>query len=312
MEYLKDESAKLRKILFTGLDTAGKTSIIFALKREFSKIANIEPTRGAQRLVFQYLGRNIAEWDLGGQIAYRISYLKSPSKYFDNTEIAIYVIDIRDRERISESLSYLSDVIKQFKVLEIEPPIYVFFHKCDPNLDKEVQDDLNKFLLSLQDKIKNSMKYKKFYFYKTSVHNLSSIITAVSEIFLTLYPKANLIQKTIETFASKFKAEGVEIIDDNSLIIGSYYKNENIKDILNQSTPYFLSLNDSFQYSESFDEDPEEKMIIQRFGRYFLFKPFEIKEDGTPYYLLAIREDPFIKKDEYLTLVKLLKEILYK
>ena len=119
MEYLKDESAKLQKILFTGLDTAGKTSIIFALKREFSKIANIEPTRGAQRQVFQYLGRNIAEWDLGGQISYRISYLRSPNKYFDKTEIAIYVIDVRDKERMQESLSYLSDVIKQFKSLEI-------------------------------------------------------------------------------------------------------------------------------------------------------------------------------------------------
>ena len=312
MEYLKDESAKLRKILFTGLDTAGKTSIIFALKREFSKIANIEPTRSAQRLVFQYLGRNIAEWDLGGQIAYRISYLKSPNKYFDNTEIAIYVIDVRDKERIKESLSYLSDVIRQFKILEIEPPIYVFFHKCDPNLAKEDQDDLDKFLLSLQDKIKNSMEYKKFYFYRTSIYNLSSIITAISEIFLTLYPKANLIQKTIETFASKFKAEGVEIIDDNSLIVGSYYKNEKIKEILNQTTPYFLSLNDSFLYSEFIYENTEEKMIIQRFGRFFLFKPFIIKKNGPPYYLLAIREDPDIKKDEYLTLVNLLKEILYK
>ncbi len=312
MEYLKDESAKLQKILFTGLDSAGKTSIIFALKREFSKIANIEPTRGAQRLVFQYLGRNISEWDLGGQIAYRISYLKSPNKYFDKTEIAIYVIDVRDKERIQESLSYLRDVIKQFKTLEIEPPIYVFFHKCDPNLAKEDQDDLDKFLLSLQDKIKNSMEYKKFYFYRTSIYYLSSIITAISEIFLTLYPKANLIQKTIETFASKFKAEGVQIIDDNSLIVGSYYKNEQVQDILNQTTPYFLSLNDSFLYSEFIYEKTEEKMIIQRFGRFFLFKPFTIKENGPPYYLLAIREDPDIKKDEYLTLVNLLKEILYK
>ena len=312
LEYLKDESTEVQKILFTGLDTAGKTSIILSLKREFSKIANLEPTRGAQRRIFQYLGRDIAEWDLGGQIAYRISYLRSPNKYFDNTEIAIYVIDVQKKERIPESLSYLSDVIEQFNSLEIEPPIYVFFHKCDPNLATEDQDDLDKFLLSLQDKIKNSIDYKKLFFYKTAIYNLSSIITPISKIFLTLYPKANLIQKTIEDFASKFKAEGVEIIDDNSLIVGSYYKTEKAKDILNQSTPYFLSLNDSFQYSEVFYEKPEEKMIIQRFGRYFLFTRFTIKKNAPPYYLLVIKEDPDMNKDEYLTLVNLLKEILYK
>ena len=66
--WLKEESTEIQKILFTGLDTAGKTSIILALQREFSKIANIEPSRGAQRRIFKYLGRNIAEWDLEKKI----------------------------------------------------------------------------------------------------------------------------------------------------------------------------------------------------------------------------------------------------
>ena len=48
-----EPSEKTYKILFTGLGGAGKTSIISALKREFSKIALIEPTRGAQRSSFK-------------------------------------------------------------------------------------------------------------------------------------------------------------------------------------------------------------------------------------------------------------------
>ena len=312
MEYLKDlrTEAELQKILFTGLDTAGKTSIILALQREFSKIANIEPTRGAQRRIFKYLDRNISEWDLGGQISYRISYLKSPSKYFDNTEVAIYVIDIQQKDRISESLSYLSDVIEQFISLELKPPIYILFHKYDPTLTPD--DDLDKFLLGLQNKIENLFYYNKFTFRRTSIYNLSSIMTVMSEIFLTLYPKAVLIQKTVGSFASKFKAEGVEIIDDNSLIVGSYYKNDKIKNILNQSTPYFLSLNESFQYSEIADINPEDRMIIHRYGRYFLFIKFTVKEGTPPYYLLAIREDPEFNKDEYDSLVNILKDILFK
>lgn len=310
IEYLKEESTEIQKILFTGLDTAGKTSIILALQREFSKIANIAPSRGAQRRIFKYLGRNIAEWDLGGQISYRISYLKNPSKYFDNTEIAIYVIDVQQKDRIPESLSYLSDVIIQFNSLEIEPPIYIFFHKYDPSILPN--DNLDNFLLSLQEKIKNLLDYKKLFFYRTSIYDLSSIMTIMSEIFLTLYPKASLIQKTIEDFAIKSKADGIELIDDNSLIVGSYYKNNVTKDILNQSTPYFLSLNESFQYSEVSAVNPEEKMVIHRYGRFFLFTNFSVRKGSTPYYLLAIREDPDINNEEYLTFVKLLREILSK
>jgi len=102
---------KTYKILFTGLDGAGKTSIISALHREFSKIALLEPTRGAQRSSFKLLGREISEWDLGGQKSYLLSYLENPSKYFDETEIAIYVIDMLDGSHIKESLRYLYAVV---------------------------------------------------------------------------------------------------------------------------------------------------------------------------------------------------------
>ena len=311
MEYLKDDSAELEKILFTGLDAAGKTSIILALKREFSKIANIESTRGVQRKIFEFMGKNVCSWDLGGQINYRISYLKKPSVYFDNTEVAIYVIDIQKKDRLPESLSYLNDVINQFRQLEIEPPIYVFFHKYDQFLNDEAQNELDNFLLNLQLKIKELLNYNKIYFYKTSIFSLSTIIKAMSEIFLSLYPKANLIQKATEEFASKFEAEGIEIIDDNSLIVGSYYQNETARDILNQTTPNFLSLSDSFDYSRIAPEHTErDMMIIYRFERYFLFSKFLLKNNTPPYYLLIIREDPTYSKEMYEAFIGLMQKIL--
>jgi len=85
LEYLHEEKQDAQKILFTGLDDAGKTSIILALQREFEKIANIEPTKATQRRIFTLLGRAVSEWDLGGQKHYCISYLKNPGKYFDGT-----------------------------------------------------------------------------------------------------------------------------------------------------------------------------------------------------------------------------------
>ena len=302
------------KILFTGLDTAGKTTIILALQREFSKIALLKPTRGAQRRIFEFLGREIAEWDLGGQISYRIAYLKNPGKYFDSTEIAIYVIDIQNKARIPEAISYFKDVIEQFKKLEIAPPIYVFLHKYDPALIRNALNELKVLEIEIKEKLKSAVDYKNIFFYTTSVYDLNSIIKAMSEILLNLYPKSELIAKTINEFAQKVNSEGVVLIDDNSLIIGSYYKNEESKNLLSASTPYFLTLNDSFQFTQVLPgkQQEENRMVVQRFGRNFIFKQISLKPGSPPYYILMLKQDPNVDREDFDSFANLLQEILYK
>ena len=312
MEYLREEKPETSKILFTGLDNAGKTSTILALQREFSKIANIEPTKGAQRRMFEFLGKTISEWDLGGQQTYRIAYLKNPTKYFAETEVLIYVIDIRNIARIQESLSYLSDVIEEFKKLEIEPPIFIFFHKYDPALTRNSYEEIDRLVLYLRDKILGIPNYNKFYFRNTTIYNLSTVISAMSEILLMLYPKTDLIQHTIYEFGIKSNAEGIAVIDSNSLIIGWFYRDENMKDILLASTPYFLSLNTSFDYTEGTEINNEDKMIIQRHGKYFLFRKFSLNEEVEPFYLLISKDNPEINREDFNALINLLTEILYK
>lgn len=316
LEYLKEEKIISKKILFTGLDDAGKTSIILALQREFSKIANIQPTRGAQRRIFQFLGKEISEWDLGGQTTYRISYLKNPDKYFAGTEIAIYVIDVQTaRERIPESLSYLNDVIIQFKKLHINPPINIFFHKLDPTLIKSTRDELTRFAFNLKKKITKITTYKKLYFFNTSIYNLPSIMNAISEILLEMYPKSKLIRKTIEEFAIKLNCEGIVILDKNSLIIGSFFRDHETGEILTRAMPYFLTLNDSFQL-EGVDQKNQDQMVVHRFGKYFLFKEIVLKESGTPYYLLIVKGDNpwdlYFSNKDFRAFIQMLRDIIYK
>ena len=314
--YLKKDKTEVSgaasKILFTGLDTAGKTSIILSLQREFSKIAILSPTRGAQRRIFDFLGKEISEWDLGGQISYRISYLKNPDKFFEGTEIAIYVIDIQNKPRIPEAISYFKDVIEQFENLEITPPIYVFLHKYDPALRRGARNEMEAIVIDIKEKLKKATDYKEIYYYETSVYDFASIIAAMSEILLSLYPKSELIEKTIIEFAKKVDSEGVVIIDDNSLIIGSYYKDDETRHLLTASTPYFLTLNDSFQSTNVLENRFENRMIVQRFGKNFIFKQITLKKDSTPYYLLLLKEDPVFHKEDFESLSNLLKEILYK
>ena len=311
MEYLKRKEREEKKILFTGLDYAGKSSIILALKRELSKIAVIKPTMGAQRRIFEFMGREISEWDLGGQEYYRIAYLKNPSRYFDKTEIAIYVIDIQNPDRISESLSYLSDVVQQFKKLEIEPPIYIFLHKNDPDIYQRERKELEKIAANIRNKIEREIKYKKINYYKTSIFDVSTIINAMSTIFQSLFTKAEFVDLAAKEFAQKFNAEAVELLDDNSLIIGSFYKNSEVEDILKESTPYFLTLNDRLDHAQIKDENPEDVMMVRRLGKNFIFKRFLI-ENSPPYYLLMIKDDPSFSREDLEIFINLLSEILFK
>ncbi len=312
----KDKSSKITsasKLLFTGLDNAGKTTIIYGIQREFSKIAFLKPTRGAQRRIFEFMGREIAEWDLGGQISYRISYLKNPGKYFDDTEIAIYVIDVQNKVRLPEAISYLVDVVEQFRKLEIAPPIYIFLHKYDPALRRNALNEMKNLEVEIKEKIKRKVDYKQIFYYNTSIYDLPSIIKAMSEILLSLYSKSELIEKTITEFGKKTYSDGIVLLDDNSLIIGSYYKDEETKNLLSASTPYFLTLNDSFVFTEVQPSRREEDnhMVVQRYGRNFLFKQLNLKEGINPYYILMLKQDTHINKEDIACFANLLKEILY-
>ena len=291
---------KTYKILFTGLDGAGKTSIILALQREFSKIALIEPTRGAQRTTFNLLGREITEWDLGGQKSYLASYLENPSKYFDETEIAIYVIDILDASRTKESLRYLYDVVDKFKELDIEPYINIFFHKYDPKLIHNVEKQIKSEILAINKEIIERVNYEKLRFFTTSVYSPYTIMNAMSKILLNLYPKSELLQKTIEKFAKKLDCEGLLITDINSIILGSWFQDSESKKLLSSTIAYFLTLNDVFE-DMGLDQQ-EDQIVVRKRGKYFLFKPVTIKEKTLPYYMLVLKSrDPmgiyYINKD---------------
>lgn len=303
---------KIYKILFTGLDGAGKTSIILALQREYSKIALLEPTRGAQRTNFKFLGKEISEWDLGGQKSYRISYLKNPSKYFEDTEIAIYVIDILDPSRVLESLSYFYDVIEKFRELKIEPPIYVFFHKYDPKLIQNVKNEIDSEIQKLQKEIVETANYRMIRFYRTSIYDPFTIMSPMSKMLLELFPKSELLQRTIEEYAKKLDCEGLIIVDKNSIILGSCFKDDDSKKKLSGTIAYFLSLNDIFEEMEL--EKQEDQILLKKSGNHFIFKPVTIKETPLPYYMLGLKKhnqfDTDFLNQDFNAFVSIFKDIV--
>ena len=309
MEPQEEESPEVRKIIFTGLDNAGKTSIILTMLREMSKISTIRPTRNAERRTFEFLGMKISEWDLGGQERFRKTYLDKAHMIFRDTDVVIYVVDVQDHERIVDSCVYLNEVIKKFVELELEPSIHIFFHKFDPGVNNIPDSKMEQTIMFLKRKIKDFQNYEKFTFHKTTVFNLPTIVNAMSELLIKLYPRAKLIDTTIQEFVDKFGAEGVELLDNNSLIISSYYKDPLIEQILNALSPFFLRLNDGFDDIQGVEEK-DNYVAVERLGKFFIFKRFKLIKSESPYYLLLCKDDPSFNKEEFDVLVNLLNEIL--
>ncbi|MBD3195841.1 MAG: hypothetical protein GF317_12340 [Candidatus Lokiarchaeota archaeon] len=314
MEYLKDkeEINDTKKILFTGLDTAGKSSIILALKREFSKIAIINPTKGAQRRIFEFLGLNISEWDLGGQSLYRISYLKNPDKYFDNTEVAIYIIDIQNQGRAQESISYLKDVLKEFKALKIDPPVHIFFHKFDPALNVKARNKMKDYISDIKSQLKEELSYDKLYYHKTSIYNIASLIEAISKILIGLFPRSQLLKDTIEEFARKLNCEGLLIVDRNTFIIGSFFKNSKIKTLMVNSIPYFMTLSDILLDSKIVEINEEDQILVEKVNEHIIFRRLLMRESSPQYYLLLLKKGQyFYKEGDFEALINLISNIIY-
>jgi len=315
LNYLQKEDQKTEKILFTGLDYAGKSSIILTLRRKFAQIGSISPTHGSQKRVFDFLGKSISEWDLGGQKTYRISYLKRPNDFFGNTSVAIYVIDIQDVDRFQESLDFLKEVAQKFEELELKPYIHIFFHKYDPIISHKEGNDYKILIDNLKEQINGILTKEKHDFHKTTIFEISSIIKAMSKIFLKIFPKRILIDNIVEEFVKKTNSNGVIIVDNNSLLIGSYFINDEFKDLVMESVPYFLTLNDSFEKTDAYylknNNNPHKTTIVQKSDNYFIFSKIELKEDLPPYYLLILKDTPNYDAENIKSISNLFGELLY-
>ncbi len=306
---MKPEKPEAHKILFTGLDDAGKTCITSALKREFSQISRIEPTKHAKREVFKLLGKEIVTWDLGGQEVYRMEYLESPSKIFRGTGVVIYVIDIQNVPRIPESLKYLNEVIATLKELNIEPSINIFFHKYDPFDSVSSQNEADSLTDDVKKKIGNLVDHEKMFFFNTSIFNLYSIMSAMSEILKDLSPKMEMIQETVDDFVKVIKCDGLMIIDDNSIIISHYANSDETLLLIERIVEYFLLLNDRFLKRQEKDQ-----IMAYKLGKHVLFKQLALNEK-IHYVLIVLGQDtdPFhlwnVEKD-FIAFISDLNEII--
>ncbi|MHA1791732.1 MAG: ADP-ribosylation factor-like protein [Promethearchaeota archaeon] len=235
------EKKKDKKIIFTGLDNGGKTSIIMALQDSIAKISTLKPTLGVERSSFKFLDYFIHAHDLGGQKKYRIKYLKQPDKFFESTDICIYVIDIQDIIRYEEALSYLKDLLNQFEVSKQNPLIYVFFHKSEKIL-LENDSEGEKNIELLTEKIVDINKKRFFLEFKiTTIYDIWSISSSFASIMQKIYAPSELIGKAMKELAENLNAEASVLFDENVLMLANFLKDKEYGELIQYTAPYFFT-----------------------------------------------------------------------
>lgn len=111
------------RILMLGLDSAGKTTILYRL--QIGEVVSTIPTIGFNVETVQFKNIKFQVWDLGGQSSIR-PYWRC---YFPNTSAIIYVIDSADHTRIGSSRTELLTMLAEEELKGV--PLLVFCNKQD-------------------------------------------------------------------------------------------------------------------------------------------------------------------------------------
>lgn len=111
------------RILMLGLDSAGKTSTLYHLKK--INPSNIIPTVGYNVETIKFENQKLNIWDIGGQTNIRPLW----RRYFLGTEMLLFVVDCCDVDRLEEAKKILHKVLEANELRKL--PLLVFANKQD-------------------------------------------------------------------------------------------------------------------------------------------------------------------------------------
>ncbi len=225
------------KILFAGLDSAGKTSFLNALEERYSTLPNIRPTFGPDRRELSIFGFTISNWDLGGQETYRKAYLEEKERYFTSLNAIFYVVDIQDTKRDDEAFAYLksiTDVLDEFKE---NPTIVVCWHKCDKDI--EAKPETVERVAKLDARLVQALGPRKAKSFKTSIFDKWTLLRAFSQGLISVSPKTMIIESQLKDFARKTFSSAVMVLDSNHLLLGVHTTSPALQEVCEAIVPHF-------------------------------------------------------------------------
>ncbi len=289
------------KIVLAGLDNAGKSSLLLSVNRKFSHLPSLAPTKGSSRTRFDYFGRKIIGFDLGGQRAYREDYLTRPELFFAETDLIFYVIDIQDPKRYAESQEYFTKIIAAMEKLNEVPKIVVILHKWDPDIhtDAVIEKDLAKLKIEFEKLAKKNDLTLNFC--TTSIFDRQSIDAMFSIGFRLISSISGIIEKLLVTYYETTSARALALLDSENLILGQYASDEKDAEILVQTA---LVLQTLFNFHQKTGFEMRESFELSYANGTFIME--KVKDVGEKsFFLWVLTKDlenarkniPFFKED---------------
>ncbi|MBY9017290.1 MAG: 50S ribosome-binding GTPase [Candidatus Lokiarchaeota archaeon] len=220
----KKQKYKECKLVIAGLDNAGKSSALIALRQKYNfyeRVKNLKPTIKIDYSSFKFLETyRINIWDMGGQKKFRKIYVSNPI-YFSETDYLYFLIDIQDELKFDEVMQYLHDVLNIYRGMDYKNDVVVCFNKHDPKFKNDA--DFKDRAIMLENLITSQNQDMKFKFFHTSYYDISSISKAIS---YSLNKLLNLeqISKELKLLVNKFECNHAIIYTESGIVIADHYK----------------------------------------------------------------------------------------
>ncbi|MBD3198179.1 MAG: hypothetical protein GF317_24225 [Candidatus Lokiarchaeota archaeon] len=289
---LKDPFSTKRtiKIIFAGLDKAGKSSFLLGVKKKYSEIIKTLPTKGVNRSKEDIISEDLSKiivWDLGGQKRYLERYFNQSKIYLYNVDLLFFFIDIQDTKRSNEALSLLRRIIMTLRELDEFPPIVVCLNKYDPDI-KETEE-INKNVEYFTEKIPQIANNYFVKIFKTSIFAHWSLISAYSYGLSQLSPNRELFKHQLRGFAQKTNTDALLLLNENGIILSNFSTDAVSEKVFEISAPHFQTLYKTFKEFKLLKEDFIISSGITDDSKNLIFK--RIKVDKYNLYLLLLIND---------------------
>lgn len=211
------------KLVIAGLDNAGKTSALIALRQKYNfyeRVKNLKPTIKIDYSSFKFLKTfRINLWDMGGQRKFRKIYVNNPI-YFEDTDYIYYLIDIQDEIKFEETVEYLHELLDIYRTLSYSNEVIICFNKFDPQY-RNSEDFLDRANM-IKKLIISQNKDIKFEFYYTSYYDISSISKAFS-LSLNSLLNLNDIDDELNKLVKQFDCRYAILYTDSGIVISDHY-----------------------------------------------------------------------------------------
>ena len=240
------------KIVIAGLDNAGKTSALIALRQKYNfyeRVKNLKPTIKIDYSSFKFLKTfHINLWDMGGQKKFRKIYVSNPI-YFEDTDYIYYLIDIQDEIKFEETIEYLHELLDIYRSLGYNNEVIICFSKFDPQFKNNADFlDRAKMIKGLVISQNNDMSFK---FYNMSYYDISSISQAFSHSLNNLL-NLDDIDNGLNNLVNQLSCRYAILYTDSGIIISDHYLDtmdirefeDKISHKINEDLEFFQRLKD--------------------------------------------------------------------